>query len=116
VAAAAVTALVIFTAPWWALRKQAASVGLAATIVSMEDSRESVMYRVVEIRFSNPGGAPRRLKKYVLTWTGGRKEASSEPANLAAGESCVRHLRVWSSDGDLSSLSSSTAHVSVIPD
>ena len=84
---------------------------IEAEVLSVEESRESLIYLRVSIRLINPGSRPTKLKKYFLTWTGGRKEVVPDDVSLSGGESRVVRVRVTGADGDLGSLLRESARV-----
>jgi hypothetical protein len=84
-----------------------------AEVLKVDLSRESLVYRRVEIRFSNPGTRGLRIRKYVLAWPGGRKETAPLKIELAPGGETVTHVKVTARDGNLGSLTRGSARVEV---
>jgi hypothetical protein len=82
-----------------------------AEVLGVEWSRESLVYRIVEIRFSNPGATASRLEHYAVAWPGGRKEAALGEPGLPPGAQRLAHVRVTAADGNLDALTRESARI-----
>ncbi len=87
-----------------------------ATVASVNTSHESAAFKRVKIVFHNPMHRPCSVTRYVLTWPGGKKPAELERFQLAARDVRERSLRVHPNDGDLSTLTTEVATVTLETD
>jgi hypothetical protein len=76
-------------------------------------SRESIMYMSVALSFSNHADRPVRVTSYTLRWPDGARTFTADDLTLAPGATVQRGVRVYPGDGDLDTLETENARVTV---
>ena len=83
-------------------------------VLSVDPSLESAVYLRLELRFTNRGEGPAKLREYIVTWPGGRKAVVPNQPSLHQGESRITHVKVTGADGNLDSLTVESARVEAV--
>ena len=85
-----------------------------ARVLTVMPSLESIMYKRVEIEFSNQGQNPVEVTEYSVRWEGGFRSVKPERLTIPASGTATSAVKIYPDSGTLDSLVEENITIQVV--